>query len=359
MRIFVRGRVGGPECLAVALVQLSLGKHRSRRTRQRPARLPQVGRFPQSSERSRVVLPSSTRPARPPLLRLTLVRVARDGGRVRLFVWHATVRPVAGRVATTQRTSEGQEAERTPSQREDRRRAQGDPRPTERMSGESKIRSPMPRREQLRAKVAESTSQRCRSRRKRARPHQVSVDDEGGTAVSRRVPDPRVVKYPQPLGGAEKVGDLARWPRDQRVFGAGAELDKFREVKLAPSPVVPPREAWAGRTWQSLLAEPPFVQPPADDPRISAAMLHDAPLLELLDDDAGGDLISYTTFAGGFALLVYVGFYVLARHARHPHRHLPHGRHQRVAAYVLHGIIGGAVKNFIPQDSSAWYVITA
>ena len=45
---------------------------------------------------------------------------------------------------------------------------------------------------------------------------------------------------------------------------------------MAPSPVVPPRAAWEGRTWRTLLAEPPFVQPPADDPRVDSPpyMMH-------------------------------------------------------------------------------------
>ena len=72
-----------------------------------------------------------------------------------------------------------------------------------------------------------------------------------------------------------------------------------------------------------------------------------------------GGAISYTTFAGGFALLVYVGFYVLADMLGIRIGVFRTFGTNALAAYVLHGIIGGAVKSFIPQDAPAWYVITA
>ena len=62
-----------------------------------------------------------------------------------------------------------------------------------------------------------------------------------------------------------------------------------------------------------------------------------------------GGAISYTTFAGGFGLLVYVGFYVLADMLGIRIGVFRTFGRTRPAAYVLHGIIGGAVKNFIPR----------
>ena len=213
------------------------------------------------------------------------------------------------------------------------------------------------RRDQLRAKVAELTSRRANGGPASSERDRTKTIDEAERQVAAAPPDPRVVKPSAALEALKKDGQTALLERD--VAGWRAELDKFREVKLAPSPVVPPREAWAGRTWQSLLAEPPFVQPPADDPRIDPPpyMMHRYWNYWMMTQRGGA--ISYTTFAGGFALLVYVGFYVLADMLGIRIGVFRTFGTNALAAYVLHGIIGGAVKNFIPQDAPAWYVITA
>ncbi len=62
-----------------------------------------------------------------------------------------------------------------------------------------------------------------------------------------------------------------------------------------------------------------------------------------------GGAMSYVTFAGGFALLVYVGFYVLADMLGIRIGVFRTFGTNALAAYLLHGIIGGAVKSFIPQ----------
>jgi predicted acyltransferase len=137
------------------------------------------------------------------------------------------------------------------------------------------------------------------------------------------------------------------------------QVRSFRDVKLAPSPVLPPAEAWQGRTWQTLLAEPPFVQPPADDPRI------DAPPYELhrswnywMMTQRGGSL-SYLTFGAGFSLLVYLLFYVLSDLAGIRIGLFRTFGSNALAAYVLASIIGTAIQAFIPRDAPPWYTITA
>jgi predicted acyltransferase len=137
-----------------------------------------------------------------------------------------------------------------------------------------------------------------------------------------------------------------------------AQLRHFREVKLAPSPVIPPREAWVGRTWKTLLAEPPFVSPPEDDPKV------DPPPHEMhrywnywMMTQRGGAL-SYTTFGAGFSLLVYILFYMLGDMAGIRIGIFRTLGTNALAAYVLASIIGGAVKTFIPGDAPPWYVVT-
>ncbi len=146
---------------------------------------------------------------------------------------------------------------------------------------------------------------------------------------------------------------------EQQLAELRNQVRSFRDVKLAPSPVLPPAEAWQGRTWQTLLAEPPFVQPPADDPRI------DAPPYELhrywnywMMTQRGGSL-SYLTFGAGFSLLVYVLFYVLSDLGGIRIGLFRTFGSNALAAYVLASIIGTAIQAFIPRDAPPWYTITA
>jgi predicted acyltransferase len=136
-----------------------------------------------------------------------------------------------------------------------------------------------------------------------------------------------------------------------------AKLRTFTDVKLAPSPVIPPQEAWRGRAWNTLLAEPPFVQPPADDPRV------DSPPYDLhrywnywMMTQRGGSL-SYLTFCAGFSLLVYVLFYVLSDIMGIRVGVFRTFGTNALAAYILEGLIGSAVKDFIPHDAPQWYAI--
>jgi predicted acyltransferase len=67
---------------------------------------------------------------------------------------------------------------------------------------------------------------------------------------------------------------------------------------------------------------------------------------------------SYQTFAAGFSLAVYALF-LLACDS--PRLRLESGLFRTfglnaLAAYVLHGIVAGAVKLFVPRDAPGWYV---
>jgi hypothetical protein len=156
-----------------------------------------------------------------------------------------------------------------------------------------------------------------------------------------------------------KQGDAETAPQESQVAGLREKLRSFRDVKLAPNPVIPPQEAWRGRTWQTLLAEPPFFPPPADDPRV------DAPPYELhrywnywMMTQRGGSL-SYLTFGAGFSLLVYVLFYFLADIVGIRVGVFRTFGSNALAAYILAGMIGTAVQAFIPRDAPAWYALFA
>jgi predicted acyltransferase len=182
--------------------------------------------------------------------------------------------------------------------------------------------------------------------------------DEAERQLPPEPPDAPSVKLAAQLERL-KQGDAQVAALESQAAGVREKLRGFRDVKLAPSPVVPPQEAWRGRTWKTLLAEPPFFQPPADDPRV------DPPPYDLhrywnywMMTQRGGSL-SYLTFGAGFSLLVYVVFYVLSDIWGIRVGVFRTFGTNALAAYVLAGIIGGAVKTFIPHDAPAWYTIAA
>jgi predicted acyltransferase len=185
-----------------------------------------------------------------------------------------------------------------------------------------------------------------------SRPRSALIDQ----AEQHLSPDPAIVKLTADLDKLHQE-DAQFTASEGRAEAIRDKARSLREVKLAPSPVIPPREAWQGRTWKSLLCEPPFVQPPEDDPRV------DAPPYELhrywnywMMTQRGGSL-SYLTFGAGFALLVYVLFYILADMLGMRVGVFRTFGTNALAAYILEGLIGTAVKDFIPPDAPPWYAL--
>lgn len=67
--------------------------------------------------------------------------------------------------------------------------------------------------------------------------------------------------------------------------------------------------------------------------------------------------VSYQTFAAGFSLAVYVLF-VLACDLGRWHAGLFRTFGQNaLAAYILHELVAGAVKPFVPRDAPVWFVL--
>lgn len=206
------------------------------------------------------------------------------------------------------------------------------------------------RRTQLRTAVDELTAQPANAGRSR----RLLIDE-----AERRLPPNAAAGKLEAELQRLKQGDAETAPQESQVAGLREKLRSFRDVKLAPNPVIPPQEAWRGRTWKTLLAEPPFFPPPADDPRV------DAPPYELhrywnywMMTQRGGSL-SYLTFGAGFSLLVYVLFYFLADIVGIRVGVFRTFGTNALAAYVLAGMIGTAVQAFIPRDAPAWYALFA
>lgn len=190
-------------------------------------------------------------------------------------------------------------------------------------------------------------------------------------------------------------------PESQRVALA--------DQKLAEHPVFPPAEqvkAHFQKPFSELLAEPPFVHPPwgpvenlpaleefappVDEAAITAAApnaeeaakqiaaanqkraaaLERYERLQTFNKENGpylrkwnywmmsqrGGNLSYPLFAAGFSLLVYVLFYVACDIWGWRLAFFETFGTNALLAYVLHSMVGGAIKPFVPRDAALWYV---
>jgi hypothetical protein len=138
-----------------------------------------------------------------------------------------------------------------------------------------------------------------------------------------------------------------------RVAELGQKLRGYRDVKLSATPVFPPKENWEGRSWKELLADPPFVPPPADDPRIDAAplQLHRSWNYWMMSQRCG--TISYLTFAAGLSLVVYAFFFVVSDMIGLTVGVFRTLGVNALVGYILHDFTGDAVEKFVPRDVPA------
>jgi hypothetical protein len=115
--------------------------------------------------------------------------------------------------------------------------------------------------------------------------------------------------------------------------------------QVAESPVLPPLGRLSGRTAASLLAEPPFVQPPPPERRPHNYWMMNKRIVSL----------PFFLFATGFASALY-GLFVLAcdRGGLRVGFFGTFGRNA-LAAYVWHHMVETQVLTFVPDDSPAWW----
>jgi predicted acyltransferase len=121
-------------------------------------------------------------------------------------------------------------------------------------------------------------------------------------------------------------------------------IEEWKEQQLAENPVVPVGDQMQFRG----LAEAPFVQPPPKTDRKWNYWM--------MSQRAG--TLSYLTFCAGFSLLMYLLFHYLC-----DKRHVEVGLFRifgtnALIAYILHSMVMGAMKPFVPKDAPGWYVAT-
>ena len=182
-------------------------------------------------------------------------------------------------------------------------------------------------------------------------------------SVTKEADLPRLQKKMKALPAAKE--DELKKETAAQGGAQGPELS-FRDVKLAADPVIPKPErftAWRERVQQDWkkygLTGPPFVMPPQDDRRIDAAPLDDHFHWNYWMITQRGGSLSYTTFCAGFSLLVYVLFYVVCDIGGWQLGLFRTFGTNALAGYVLHDMISGAVKQFVPGGAPWWYGLTS
>ena len=91
-------------------------------------------------------------------------------------------------------------------------------------------------------------------------------------------------------------------------------------------------------------APPPFVPPPSS---------HQVDLWTMSQRTGS---ISYLTFSAGFSLAVYALFVLACDLGHFRSRLFRTFGVNALAAYIIHPLVAGAVKPYVPKDAPLWYV---
>jgi hypothetical protein len=122
------------------------------------------------------------------------------------------------------------------------------------------------------------------------------------------------------------------------------QIESVKEQIRAEDPVWPSRERLDAH--KPYWAEPPFVPPPDK--------LHRKENYWMMSQRAA--TVSYHTFGAGFSLALYAIFYIVCDIWGLRLGLFRTLGTNALVGYILHGIVGDAVKPFMPNDSPGWYV---
>jgi hypothetical protein len=187
------------------------------------------------------------------------------------------------------------------------------------------------------------------------------VDRAEASLKQEDAPNPERVALQSQLDRIDTAGAIEEL--ESQIKPLNAELAAFPDLKLAEDPVWPSearienmKERVAAETWTALLADPPFVKPPEDDPRIAPPPLEKHFLWNYWMMCQRAGTLSYPTFCGGFNLLLYVLFYILNDIIGISIGVFRTFGSNALAGYIAHEMVGRATKPFIPKDAPEWYM---
>lgn len=187
--------------------------------------------------------------------------------------------------------------------------------------------------------------------------------DKAERAYKKESPTTEIIELGNQLEAVKKDVDLPGLR--QQIRDKKAEIASYRDLKLADDPVVPTSERWNSwmervkADWTQAMAPPPFVMPPQDDPRIDPEPRQDHFLWNYWMVTQRGGSLSYTTMAAGLSVLVYVFFYIVCDIGGFQLGLFRTFGTNALAGYILHDMIGGAVKQFVPDGAPWWYGLGA
>ena len=173
--------------------------------------------------------------------------------------------------------------------------------------------------------------------------------------------NPRPSATLRELEEKEKKRKAELGPSIDRIQGTIAVLrdqkERYPNLELAESPVLPPWERLKGRSLAELVVEPPFVAPPKDDPRIDPPPHIEHRLINYWMMGKRMPSLSFITFATGFAFALY-GLFVVACDVGGLRVGIftTFGTNA-LAAYFLHHVVEQAIHPLVPHDAALWYCL--
>jgi predicted acyltransferase len=144
---------------------------------------------------------------------------------------------------------------------------------------------------------------------------------------------------------------------EARIQVLSDQQQAYPNLELAEGPVHPPWGRLTGRSWWEMLAEPPFVAPPMDDPETTPEpQIEHRPRNYWMLGKRMPNL-SFMTFASGFAFALYGLFVVACDMGGLAVGFFRTFGTNALVAYFLHHVIEEQVAKLVPHDSELWYCL--